>query len=50
VFVAPTPHIFGMARRFEILGEETRPNWHVVRTLEEAYEVLDVRELQFEPI
>lgn len=50
VFVAPTPHIFGMARMFEILGGETRPNLHVVRSLEEAYAVLDVREPQFEPI
>jgi len=50
VFVASTPHIFGMARMFEILGGETRPNLHVVRTLEEAYELLHVREPQFEPI
>ena len=50
VFVAPTPHIFGMARMFEMLGAETRPNLHVVRTLEEAYELLGVREPQFEPI
>jgi hypothetical protein len=50
VFVAPTPHIFGMARIFEILREETRPNLYVVQTLEEAYEVLDVREPQFEPV
>lgn len=50
VFVAPTPHIFGMARMFEMLGAQTRPNLHVVRTLEEAYEVLDAREPQFEPI
>ena len=50
VFVAPTPHIFGMARMFEMLGAQTRPNLHVVRRLEEAYEVLDVREPQFEPI
>jgi hypothetical protein len=39
-----------MARMFEILGEGTRPNLHVVRTLEEAYKVLDVREPQFEPV
>jgi hypothetical protein len=50
VFVAPTPHIYGMARMFEILGEATRPNLHVVRTLEEAYKVLNVQEPQFEPI
>jgi hypothetical protein len=50
VFVAPSPHVYGMARMFEILGEGTRPNLHVVRTLEEAYKVLDVREPQFEPV
>lgn len=50
VFVAPTPHVYGMARMFEILGEATRPNLHVVRTLEEAYKLLDVREPKFEPV
>ena len=50
VFVAPTPHVYGMARMFEILGEATRPNLHVVRTLEEAYKLLKVQEPQFEPI
>ena len=47
VFVAPTPDAFMMAWMFELRGAETRPNLHVVRTLEEAYEVLDVREPQF---
>ena len=50
VFVAAIPHVFGMARMFKMLGGETRPNLHVVRTLEEAYAVLDVREPQFESI
>jgi hypothetical protein len=50
VFVAPTPDAFMMVWMFELRGAETRPNLHVVRTLEEAYEVLDVREPQFEPI
>ena len=50
VFVAPTPHVFGMARMFEMLVAEKRPNLHVVRTLEEAYAVLHVQEPQFEPI
>ena len=50
VFVAPTPHVYGMARMFEILGEATRPNLHVVRTLKEAYKLLNVREPQFEPV
>jgi hypothetical protein len=50
VFVAPTPDLFGMARMFELQGAESRPNLHVVRTAEEAYEVLNVRQPQFEPV
>jgi len=50
VFVAPTPHVYGMSRMFEILGEASRPNLHVVRTMEEAYKILNVQEPQFEPI
>ena len=50
MFVAPTPDAFMMAWMFELRGAETRPNLHVVHTLEEAYKVLDVREPQFEPI
>jgi hypothetical protein len=50
VFVASAPHLFGIARMFEMLGAESRPNLHVVRTAEEAYEVLNVRQPQFEPV
>ena len=50
VFVAPSPDLFGMARMFELEGAETRPNLHVVRTAEEAYKVLNVREPQFAPV
>jgi hypothetical protein len=50
LFVAPTPHLYGMSRMFEMLGAESRPNLHVVRTLEEAYAVLNVQEPQFEPV
>jgi hypothetical protein len=47
VFVAPTPDLFGMARMFELEGAETRPNLHVVGTMEEAYQVLNVRNPDF---
>jgi hypothetical protein len=50
VLVASAPHLFGIARMFEMLGAESRPNLHVVRTAEEAYEVLNVRQPQFEPV
>jgi hypothetical protein len=50
LFVAPTPDLFGMARMFELQGAESRPNLQVVRTPEEAYRILNVRDPQFEPV
>jgi hypothetical protein len=50
VIVAPHPQIFGMARMFELLGEVTRPNLHVVRTHAEAWAILGIREPRFEPL
>ena len=47
IFVAPTPDLFGMARLFELQGADARPNLHVVRTPEEAYRILDVRDPKF---
>jgi hypothetical protein len=40
--VAPTDRMFGMARIFEIEGETTRPNIHIVRTLAEALVILGI--------
>jgi len=48
--VASSPQIFGMVRMFEIAGEATRPNLHVVRTIEEAWSILDVEAPQFSPL
>ena len=50
IFVAPSPELFGMARLFELQGAEARPNLHVVRTAEEAYQILEVRDPQFSPV
>ena len=50
VVVAPASHIFGFARMFGILGEATRPNFHVVRTLREAYALLGIASPQFKPL
>jgi hypothetical protein len=47
IVIAPTPHLFGMMRMFATQGEESRPNLHVVRTEQEAWEILGVRNPQF---
>lgn len=49
IVIAPSPAAFGMARMFEIVGESTRPNFHVVRTSKEAFAILGVLEPQFKP-
>jgi hypothetical protein len=50
VIVAPTAESFGMSRMFQTVGEEKRPRLSVVRTLEEAYAVLEMRAVRFEPL
>jgi len=42
VIVAPREHPYGMSRMFQLLSEATRPNQHVVRTMHEAFELLQV--------
>ena len=48
--IAASSQIYGMARMFELRGQETRPNLHVVRTQQEAWAILGVSEPKFEPI
>jgi len=48
--VATSDHVFAMCRMFELQGENTRPLLRVVRTLDEAYELLNIREPRLEPI
>ncbi len=48
--IAPSPVIFGLARMFELLGQETRPNLHVVRSPKEVWVILGFEEPQFEPV
>jgi hypothetical protein len=48
--VADTPQIFGLARMFELQGQNTRPNLHVVRTMKEVCVILGVPELNFQPM
>ena len=39
--------MYGMSRMYSMLTEERRPNRQVVRTMEEAYELLGVTSAQF---
>ena len=41
---------FGLARMFSMLTEQKRPHRHVVRTMEEAYELLKITNPKFVPI
>jgi hypothetical protein len=50
VFIAPTSFIYGMVRMFQMLGEKTRPNLHIVRTLDEAYALLQLESPEFSPV
>ena len=50
VMVAPTAESFGMCRMFQMVGEEKRHRLSVVRTLEEAYAVLGLQAVRFEPL
>ena len=50
VFVAPKDVVYGMARMFQVLSENTRKNVHVVRTMNEAYKLLGVKAPKFIPV
>ncbi len=50
IVVAPQPHVFGLARMFQIEGQSTRPSFHVVRTLREACAILGVEQLSLKPL
>jgi len=50
VIVAQSNVTYGLSRMFTILSEEQRPNAYVVRTMEEAYQLLKIRAPEFEAI
>jgi len=50
VIVAPKEHSYGMSRMFQLLTETTRPNQHVVRTMDAALELLQVKSPTFVPV
>ena len=47
VAVASQDFLFGMMRMLQILSEESRPELHVVRTMDEAYRLLQVESPEF---
>jgi len=52
VVVAPEEGVYSLVRIFAIEGEPSRPNLHVVRTMEEACYIIGVNhaQLRFEPL
>ena len=50
VLIAPSDPTFGLARMFEIEGQERRPNLHVVRSEREALAILGIQKASFKPI
>jgi hypothetical protein len=50
VLVIPRDFIYGLARMFQILTQETRPELQVVRTMEEAYRLLGVSSPAFQVV
>lgn len=50
VVVAPMDEVFGLARLFEMHGEATRPNFHVVRSAQQAWAILGTEEPEFKPV
>jgi hypothetical protein len=50
VNVTPENFAFGLARMFQILSSENRPNLRVVRTMREALKMIGVKTPMFSPI
>jgi hypothetical protein len=50
VIAVENPTGFGLARMFQIVGEETRPKLQVVRTLNDAIVTLGAQSPHFEPL
>ena len=49
IIIAESPHVFGMARMFELAGQDAHPVVHVVHTDQDAWAILSVTEPQFKP-
>jgi hypothetical protein len=48
--VAPQANAYGMSRMYQLLTEFTRSNQHVLHTIDEAYERLQVQSPEFRPL
>lgn len=48
--VAPENAMFGMARMFQILSSDARPNFQVVHTMDEALKRIGVQSPNFAPV
>jgi hypothetical protein len=48
--VTPTDHAFGMARMFQEIGDATRPQLKVVRSLQEVYDQVGIAPPGYEPV
>ncbi len=48
--VASSPAAFGLMRMYELEGDATRPNLHVVHKHAEAWAILGIREPRFNPL
>ena len=49
IITAESPFVFGMARMFELAGQDAHPVVHVVHTDQEAWAILSVTKPQFKP-
>ena len=47
--VAPQDYVYGRMRMFQMMGEKERQMLRIVRRLEDAYELLGIKEPAFEP-
>lgn len=50
ILIAPSPQTFGIARMFEMTGQDKRPDVYVVRSEKEASAILGIQETRFEAI
>lgn len=50
IVVAPALHMFGATRMFQIISDEKRPWFRVVKSSDEAYKLLGLDSPRFEPL
>ena len=50
IIVADCPVVYGMMRMFQMLGEETRPELKIVRTMDDAFAMFKINRSAFQPV